>query len=542
MDFRNVSRYEKNVKKIHGRFMTPTRQEANAVVTTTLHRALQGLAGFVGGLLLAECFPPHELHGLAWVALAPLGWSLAVRRATIELYFGACVGIALFHALGLDWLRTGYGAASSGTSYRYWLLSIALNMAPSLVIFPLGRWITRSSRLPMAILLPIVWVTFEFSRQGIGLAVNEVPTPWLQLGASQIEFSAVAQCADLGGIWLVTALAACVNGGIVDALLRRSADRPPGLWRGLLPLAVAVGLSVSAFFYGCWRLHQPRSGAAPVVMLMPSAPADAEAARRLGREAPRPDILLWPEGICSVDSSESLRDLESIAAAYEAACLVGCLRKPGNTHERFNSVCALGRDGKLLGVYDKVFAVPWGEFHPAVGALAGFGRTGITRGAGAVVVELPTQGAESFRVAPLVCYDVAFPYLFRESCRAERDAPQFFAIAASERVDGTFTLQRTMLNLTRWRAIECRRPIVRNVDGGYSGWVDSVGRDASAFARPALSGPTRLAPIPLDDRRTLYVRLGDWVPWVALAAFAALAAISLARSLPARGNPGVNST
>ncbi|HEX4609900.1 MAG TPA: nitrilase-related carbon-nitrogen hydrolase, partial [Urbifossiella sp.] len=80
------------------------------------------------------------------------------------------------------------------------------------------------------------------------------------------------------------------------------------------------------------------------------------------------------------------------------------------------------------------------------------------------------------------------------------------------------------LAICRFRAVECRRAVVRAVNMGISAVIDPDGRVV------ALPGPTWAsskkvqgivaAAVPLDDRESAYARFGDWVPaagWVVIA-------------------------
>ncbi len=69
-----------------------------------------------------------------------------------------------------------------------------------------------------------------------------------------------------------------------------------------------------------------------------------------------------------------------------------------------------------------------------------------------------------------------------------------------------------LLDMTRFRAIEMRRAIVRNVEGGYSGIIDSCGRLIAAPQEIDFKEPVVLGAVPIDERRSAYYRYGDWLP------------------------------
>jgi apolipoprotein N-acyltransferase len=74
------------------------------------------------------------------------------------------------------------------------------------------------------------------------------------------------------------------------------------------------------------------------------------------------------------------------------------------------------------------------------------------------------------------------------------------------------------LAVSRFRAVECRRALLRAVNGGISAVIDGNGR---VVALPGTSWTNShsvagvvSAAVPIDARSSLYARLGDWLPWL----------------------------
>jgi apolipoprotein N-acyltransferase len=75
-----------------------------------------------------------------------------------------------------------------------------------------------------------------------------------------------------------------------------------------------------------------------------------------------------------------------------------------------------------------------------------------------------------------------------------------------------------MLSIAQIRAIELRRAIVRNVDAGCSGIVDSNGVLRTPVPDWVIRDPTSVGQIPIDSRWTLFVLWGDWLSIIAVVA------------------------
>jgi apolipoprotein N-acyltransferase len=118
----------------------------------------------------------------------------------------------------------------------------------------------------------------------------------------------------------------------------------------------------------------------------------------------------------------------------------------------------------------------------------------------------------------LICYEDSVAALARQYVRQSPDGPPVdFLINISN--DGWFngtSEHEEHLAVCRFRAVECRRTVVRAVNMGISAVIDGNG------AVVALPGPSWaeskkvagvvVADVPLDNRTSLYARWGDWLP------------------------------
>ena len=156
----------------------------------------------------------------------------------------------------------------------------------------------------------------------------------------------------------------------------------------------------------------------------------------------------------------------------------------------------------------------------------------------------------------VICYEDTDPFLARHMVLPDGDkGPVAFLVNSTN--DGWFdgtSEHEEHLAVARFRAVECRRPLVRAANMGISAVIDGSGRvlapayvdqlkikeshqhilkEVSMWHLPFGAGPLPLsmwhqfkkthgvltAVLPLDDRVSAYASLGDWLPlgcWIVL--------------------------
>ncbi len=74
------------------------------------------------------------------------------------------------------------------------------------------------------------------------------------------------------------------------------------------------------------------------------------------------------------------------------------------------------------------------------------------------------------------------------------------------------------LAVSRFRAVECRRSLVRSANMGISAIIDGDGRIVALPAATWAASKGVMAvvsgAVPIDDRMSVYVRTGDVLPWL----------------------------
>ncbi len=499
------------------------------------------VAPALSALGLCLCFSRPAYAWLAWVVLIPMAVGVASKTSRAMLYCAAWFSAMIWFLVDLDWIRTSYGG--SGFASRnaiYWIVLVAL-LAPTYpaTIWLLHRLSVRTS-LPFVLSLPLAWTSMEFLRSRAGYVVAETPFPCFQLGETLINHTACVQIADLAGLWLVTFLVALVNGALVDLLV--ALRRPRRMLTLVASLTLAFSVLGAARLYGRWRLGTESTHVGPRILLMPSdraadlcTPPGFDKSLSRTTRLDQADALLWSEMVLhqvleenseqrvelmSPDAQQSLAEvLGQHADCCRLPLLIGCTRVDRKAQQRFNSLVYVQPNSPAIESYDKSMLVPWTEFLPwNMAWLCEDTSAQYARGNRQQLFVLGQRGTRApVRLAPLVCYDICYPHVTRAFFRSNPShPPDLFVAASCELADQSDTLSAWILTMARCRAIETRRAIVRNAEGGYSGLIDSRGNLVITARERVLSEPLLLPAVPLDGRRTLYMRWGDYFPVLCL--------------------------
>nr|WP_205023287.1 apolipoprotein N-acyltransferase [Streptomyces sp. HB132] len=500
-------------------------------------RTGRGVAALFAGALPALTFPAPSLWWLAYVALVP--WLLLIRsagtgrRAAADGWLGGVGFMLAVH----HWLMPSLHvfivvlAALLGLLWAPWGLLVArlLGGSPSAL---------RS--VAAVAVVPSGWLMIELVRSWEGLG-----GPWGLLGASQWDVPPALRVASVGGVWLVSLGVVAVNTALTLLLAVPAARTAAAAC--LVAGAIGVGATVA------WA-PQPRvSGTARIAVVQPGVvegPGSVERRFARGEELTRGlagrdvDLVVWGESSVGVDLSRSPGTADRVAALSRlvgADVLVNMDARRTDGPDRtgiFKSAVLVGPEGPTGDRYDKMRLVPFGEYVPArgllgwatsVGKAAGEDRL---RGSGPVVMDLP----DGLRVGPLVCFESAFPDMSRQLAK---DGARLLVAQSS-----TSTFQHSWApaqhaSLGALRAAETGRPMVHATLTGVSAVYGPRGEQVGA-ALGTDASEAAVYDVPLARGTTLYVRLGAWPVYGALAVLAVFLGAAGLRRLrtPAPPRPG----
>ncbi len=507
--------------------------------------ALPWIAAITGGILAFLGYAGFDQFYLEWIYLVPVLWAIRDQRPGRAFCIGWLAGIVM-NIGGFFWAIQMF-RQFAGMPWPLAALGLLLLAAANGIVFAAWAWgtrlISRDTGWNVAWVSPVVWTALEKFWPEI------FPN---YLGASQYKLSLVTQIADLTGILGVTFIVVYINSTVFAALeqwfeYRRTATR-------LLLIFAAVLASV--LIYGQVRIRAvDRQAAAAenltIGLIQTNRGAgdkrqDPESLLREHQEMSRVlaashplDLIVWPEGVLRVRLMSREGSLPSGALGdTHTPTLFGALLQLGEnsappTH---NSALLTDGAGRILGTYDKMVLVPFGEFipfgetFPALYSLAPFpGRF---------------RAGESREPLPLgkhllsvnICYEDIFPGQVRSLMRGghDRRIPDALFNLTNDSWYGKSTEPMEHLALASFRSIEHRRSLVRSTNTGISAFVDPVGRivtRSGIWTREAL-----VDRVPMMQGRTVYALLGDWIGWVC--ALLSLAGIGRALLVSARrGEP-----
>jgi len=480
------------------------------------------LAALLGAGFVYVSFYPLGLGWFSWIALVPLLFLVRARGRARNIYLAAWAGGLAFYWPVLQWMRVA--------DYRMYFCWALLATYCS-VYWPLGillvRRLDRSTRLPLVITVPAVWVGLEYLRSFMFTGF-----PWYFLGHSQHAFLPLIQIADLGGVYAVSCLVAAANACIFEGLFTMPALR--GLFdleepafpstRWLAPQAFTVFLVTTAvLFYGFWRLDQDQFKVGPRICLLQGnvdqrlrndAALNPEAriksiqqykylCKMAAQQQPRPDLVVWPETSLTApwidvsprlpaeklprrwadEALESQELLQEWVKRWPANYLFGLnafILDEDVKERRYDSALFVKADGQIGDRYDKIHRLPFGEYVPLrdwlpfMNVFAPYDYDYSIR-SGDQQTRFKTG---DYHYGVLICYEDTDSVLARNLVRKGADGPavDFLVNMSNESwFDDTYEHEQH-LAVCRFRAIECRRTLARAVNMGISAVIDGNGR------------------------------------------------------------------
>ena len=484
----------------------------------------------VGGAAYAVGHVGFGVWPLLLVCLVPL-WRTIAPRWHHSIGFCAACGFAF----GATVYIVGYG----------WLWSLVEGFLAGQRTMAVALWLAHG-----------IWIAAGFAvHAGIGAALARsgcrlwaatvpsiVAVQWLQpqlfsasLGEGLVHAPGLAQTAELGGPMLLTAWVATVNATAAALWSWREAERPFPKTIAL----VAIAWTAFAVAFAGLRASSPwPSSATPLRVgivqanLSPSADATErlhahrtylELSRSLINQSPV-DLLVWPESAYG----PTLRLPLPIAGHGIRRDLGVPLLFGGSSIERndrarvvSNAAFLIGHDGLIQNVYRKRLLIPFAEYIPAETALPWLRDWLPNTQRFTASQKSEPLSFRDWRMVTPICYEAVHPSYVRRVVIESR--PHFIVTLANDAWFGASQEPWIHLQLTRLRAIEHRRWIVRSTNSGISAVINPNGHIVDQT--PLLAPATLATPVYASAGLTLYARFGDW-PGVAaclLLVFCALA-------------------
>ena len=479
----------------------------------------------LAGLLYWAAQPPLAAGMLAFVALVPL--LLAVRDATPVR--GAALGW-LAGTIACNGLTSAsIRAALLRAGHPGWLAAAEALVVPqlcgALYFAAFGAFVALLQRRRpgtpwRVVLVPAAWVAGELARSRIGDGM-----PWVLLAHAVVGLPDLLQVADLAGAYGVSFVVALVN--VLVALL---IERPLPDWHRLrVPVAVAGSILVAVVVYGRVQLARWRDpGGTPIRVALVqgdipdawrsslgSLPAVLARYQDLVAQAARdrPALVVLPEnaaGVSPVTNPQMLARLAAPLAGSDARLVLGAPRTvpfgAGVATVR-NSAFLVDSTGAVLGAYDKIHLVPFGETSTWLLPRALQRTLGVPAdySAGDTATLFDVGG---LRAGVLICWEGIYAAAAR--ALADAGAELLVNLSNDDWFDGHAAVAQHF-RATLLRAVETRRFLLRATNSGVTAIVDP--RGIVVASPPPQTATVVTGRVTGVSGRTPYVRAGDVFAW-----------------------------
>lgn len=474
------------------------------------------------GLLLALAMPRPGIWLLAWVALVPLFVALRGTSSRTGAVLGLVSGLVYF-AIVLFWM-TIFG------SLPWILLSAAQAVFVAVFCALAVRLLPVRTGWAGFIAVPALWTAMQWVR-----ALGPYGFTWGSLAHISAETLPVAQMASITGPWGIDFIVCAFNLAIADLLIVHDGRRriAPAVIAGVVVLAiVSVGKVVSD-----GKLEEGNVRVAVVqgdiARGLRPAPADRISTAfqtysdlSVAASMADPDIIVWPESALVMQLADPGWGtlVSALAARTGANYLVGAYDGVSDDPEAgyYNAAHFYNRSGDRTGVYHKVHLVPYGEFVPLRERLPWLKRYGIREQDVTAATDHVLLDSEFGKLGVSICFESTFSSI---SQKETRDGAVALFVITNDSWFGRSQAARQHMMMSRLRAIENRRYVVRAASTGISAIIDPYGRvmsQAGLFTQRVLFGTIK----PLKGV-TLYTRSGDYFAYLS----ALVCLIFLARGL-----------
>ena len=458
---------------------------------------------------------------LMWFAPLPVLW-FALRRSwwvaaltTAAAWLAGCSNLwGYFDLLGMPfvaWLSI-FGA-------------VALVAAAAVLLF--RALVLRGAVWSGLIAFPAAWVALEFVRNLLSVHATAA-----SIAYTQLKFLPFLQLASITGPWGMSFLLLCLPAALAIALhLQKTA---PG--QALRVVATTLGVLATVLVFGAIRLAvTPRGQQVTVGLIASDTPANvhvavsgadmnrlfqsyAAEAERLAASGARAIVL--PEKLAVVlDSDNGNADpiFQRLADKTGATIVVGEVHVAGAA--KYNQARVYEPQKAVRG-YDKEHMLPPFE-------------SDLTPGT--ALVTLPRR-AETWGVA--ICKDMDFTPLSRKYGAA--------GVGLMLVPGWDFNVDRSWHgHMAVMRGVEDGFSVARAAKDGYLTVSDDRGRVVAETRSNAAPFATLLASVPAVHSGTVYLLLGDWFGWLAVAllvfAVLQLCRISFASASPSESRAAVQS-
>ena len=462
------------------------------------------LSSIFSGTLLILLYPFFDFSWLSWFAIVPFFIGISKVKNWKDAFLSGWL-------MGLIWLAGQFYWLIIFGRVPYLLFCIAY--PPWLGLYGIGAYkidkVTKG--VWRIILLSGLWVAIEFLR-----GTGEFGLPWSGLGLAMYKNLPLIQIAEFTGIGGVSLLIVMVNAFLAEIIIKR----PQKL---LLFGLFLAWLIIVVFIWGGERINK-FSNFKPKIKVMivqpnipqeikwdpPHLPEIIDIYHNLIFKAIsyKPYLIVMPETAIPselVEGSEFM-SLSTSWARYSSAYFLmgGVGYREGDF---FNSLFLFTPRGRLIGEYDKIRLVHFGEYLPGRKWFEKFSifkelLTPVSRFSSGK--EVKVFNTPKLRFGTVICFESVFPNLARLISKQGGEA---IVIATNDAWFYDTTAPYHHFAFSVFRAVENRRFVVRCGNTGISAFISPAGK---IIAKTSLLERTLLVDeIASLSYKTFYTCFGD---------------------------------
>jgi apolipoprotein N-acyltransferase len=453
------------------------------------------------GAALSLAFAPFDWWWLALLcpAFLFLAWRGAAPRDAAKRGFLFTSGMYL---AGTYWLYNsihGIGEAPIWLTLFVMLAMVAILSAyTAFVGYALARWFpesvlplaaktgaaagTVSSNAPLAIryllILPAAWVLLEWFR---GWFLSGFP--WLALGYSHLD-TALAGLAPVGGVYALSLAVAMCAGAAALLVIGSTRTRMVAVFAILALWTIGFVLTKPVWTH-------PSGSPMTVTIVQGAVPQDEKwttdpaATIRLYHELTAPhlgaDVIVWPESALPVLAHQAMQILDPLVrTAHErgSRLVTGLVRYDFERDEYYNGLVAIDDEPQW---YYKRRLVPFGEFFPVPSfvrewlKLMNLPYSDLTAGE----ADQPALKVKDQKIGATICYEDAYA---SDQLGVLKDATLLVNVT-NDAWFGDSTAAHQHLQISRMRALEAGRPLLRAANDGVSAIIGANGAVVNTLPR-----------------------------------------------------------
>jgi apolipoprotein N-acyltransferase len=479
----------------------------------------------ISGILLILSFPNFNLEFLAWFALVPLFHAIDGKGVYHSFKLGFLTGFIFFLGI-LYWIIIAVHTYGNVPLILSGLILLLLVIYLSLFIGTftfLYQFIQMRFGFQIIILLPLLWVSLEYLRSFFLTGF-----PWANLGHSQYLNLPFIQMADVTGVYGLSFVILLVNTTLFGVLRQWSKKIFP-----IREVAITALILLGFLIYGYGKMmsvdrQMSQLPSLKVGLVQGNMDQSIKWDESFQKETLRiyerlslevaegkPDLIIWPETATPFFFQEAKKYqpmVLDIPKRTNAFLLFGTpfYKTEKGKVNYYNSAYLVSPSMELLGRYDKIHLVPFGEYIPLqkflffIESSIGEGIGNFKPGKEILNLSLP-QG----KFGVLICFEIIFPDLCR---RFVKRGANFLVTITNDAWFGRTSAPYQHLAIATFRAVENRVYIARAANTGISAFIDPKGRiveQGGIFTEEAINGTIRLM-----KYKTFYTLYGDVFAWI----------------------------